>query len=146
MSTLLPPDLHKMLDEEIRELADINPHAPNAKGTLTLNAQSIALLMLSSRKDTYHCDQFFKDWIEGDKDIQCPDMRSEFTRGMLDAARLDAFDFLDAYLHSMSNVPVEKMDITEAVSVELVVTIIGNLIMRDMQLAHDNDDDPEARR
>lgn len=140
MSMLLPPDLHKILTEEIQTLAEVHPYASHVKGTLNLNPQSIAVMMLSSRVDTEHCDAFFKEWFESDKDVQCPDHREDFTRGMLATSRLDAVNFLDAHLYSGGpSADVSKKDLTEAVSVELVVTIIGNLIMRDLQLARDEE-------
>lgn len=143
MSTLLPPDLHAMLFEEIKELVEPRPFVPKARTAVNLDAKEISLLMLSTRTDTDHCDAFFKEWMESGRDVQVPDRRAEFARDLMVAARKDTVAFLNGHLFYTQ--PVEDiggMSIAEATSVELVVTIIGNLIMRDLQMAHESEAGP----
>lgn len=135
MSTLLPPVLRKQIDDEIREMINVRPHNPDTMVATRLDAQLLALLLLSSHQ-TQNCNVEFAVWTEnGPLASLEKEARRKFAKGMLAAARRDVIRFLSDRMSL--EIDLESADITEATALQLVVLIMGNMIMRSLQMKHD---------
>ncbi len=135
MSTVLPDVLRKQIDGEIREMIPVRPHHANAKISPRLDAQLLALLLLSAH-ETPNCNKEFTKWTEsGPLAALEKEERRKFAIGMLAAARGDVIRFLDDRL--ALKIDLESADITEAAALQLVVLIMGNMIMRTLYLKNE---------
>jgi hypothetical protein len=135
MSTLLPDVLCKQIDDEIREMITVRPHNVEATVSPRLDAQLIALLLLSAHQ-TPNCNVEFAVWTEnGPLASLEKEERQKFAKGMLAAARGDVIRFLSERMSI--DIDLDNADITEAAALQLVVLIMGNMVMRSLQLKHD---------
>lgn len=135
MSTLLPEGLRKQIDEEIREIITVRPHNATATVSPRLDPQLLALLLLSSHQ-THNCNVEFAVWTEnGPMASLEKEQRQKFAKGMLAAARGDVIRFLSERMSV--DIDLDNADITEAAALQLVVLIMGNMVMRALQMKHD---------